>query len=133
MPFQPGQSGNPSGRPRGSRNRRSLLAEKVYEERAQELVDKSIELALAGDGVALRVCMDRVLAPMRERTVEFELPAMANAADAVGAMSAVVRGIADGDLMPREAARLATVVQEFARTVGTAVIERELRELLKKP
>ncbi len=34
--------------------------------------------------------------------------------------------------MPREAARLATVVQEFARTVGTAVIERELRELVKR-
>jgi uncharacterized protein DUF5681 len=131
MPFQPGQSGNPNGRPRGSRNRRSLLAEQLYEARPQELVEKAIDLALAGDGTALRVCMDRILAPMRERTVEFELPAMTNAADAVGAMSTVVQGVADGDLMPREAARLAAVVQDFARTVSTEVIERELRELVK--
>ncbi len=131
MPFQPGQSGIPNGRPRGSRNRRSLLAEKLYEERAQDLVEKAIELALAGDGTALRVCMDRVLAPMRERPVEFELPAMAKAADAVGAMSTVVQGVADGDLMPREAARLAAVVQDYAKTLSTAELERELRELAK--
>jgi hypothetical protein len=131
MRFQPGQSGNPNGRPRGSRNRRALFAEALYEERAQDIVNKVVELALAGDGTALRVCMDRILAPMRERPVEFELPAMTTAADAVGAMSTVVQGVADGDLMPREAARLATVVQEYARTISTAVIERELRQLLK--
>lgn len=131
MPFQPGQSGNPNGRPRGSRNRRALLAEQLYEERAHELVSKAIDLALAGDGTALRVCMDRVLAPMRHRPVVFELPAMTNAADAVGALDSIAQGVADGDLSAPEAARLARLVQSFASTISTAVIERELRALLK--
>ena len=131
MPFQPGHSGNPNGRPRGARNKRSLLAEKLYEARAEELVNASIDLALAGDGTALRVCMDRVLAPMKERPVEFDLPPMATAADAVTAMGAIAQGVADGDLDATEAGRLGRFVNNFAQTVATGVIEKELRELLK--
>ena len=127
MPFQPGQSGNPNGRPRGSRNRRALLAEQLYEESAHAVVAKAIELALAGDGTALRVCMDRILAPMRNRPIVFELPAMKEAADAVTAIDSIVQGIAEGELSAPEAARLASVVQDFARTLSTAVLERELR------
>jgi hypothetical protein len=132
MPFQPGQSGNPNSRPRGSRNRRSLLAERLYEERAHELVDKTIELALAGDGTALRVCMDRILAPMRERPVEFELPPHGEGSRC--GRRDEHRGSGHRRRRPDAARGRAARDRgaEFARTVGTAVIERELRELVKR-
>ena len=39
-PFEPGQSGNPNGRPRGSRNRATLAAEALINNKAQELAEK---------------------------------------------------------------------------------------------
>jgi hypothetical protein len=58
---------------------------------------------------------------------------MATAADAVAAMGSIVEGVADGDLTPRDAAQLAAVIQAFARTLTTADLERELRELVRAP
>jgi len=91
-----------------------------------------IELAGQGHPVALRLCMERIC-PTKDRPVAFELPGMATAADAVAAMGSVVRGVADGDLTPRDAAQLADVIQAFARTLTTADLERELSELVKAP
>src|SRR4029077_7685570 len=44
-PWHPGQSGNPSGRPKGSRNRTTLAAEALLDGEAEQLTRKAIELA----------------------------------------------------------------------------------------
>jgi hypothetical protein len=56
--FKPGQSGNPAGKPRGSRNRTTLAVEALLDGEAETLTRKAIELAKAGDLAALRVCLD---------------------------------------------------------------------------
>jgi hypothetical protein len=82
--------------------------------------------------LALRLAMDYIC-PTKDRPVAFELPALATAADAVAAMGTVVQGVADGDLTPRDAAQLSTVIQAYARTLSTAELERELKELAEAP
>ena len=130
MTFQPGQSGNPAGRPRGSRNRHTIASERLFDEEAEKLTRMLIDLAYRGHPVALRLCMDRVF-PVRDRPVTFDLPTMATASDAVGAMGEIVLGLADGDLTPQEATKVAKLVQSFTQTLSTAELERELRELAK--
>jgi hypothetical protein len=132
MKFQPGQSGNPAGRPRGSRNRRTIASERLFDEAAERLTETLIKLAQDGHPLALRLAMDRIC-PTNDRPVAFELPAMATAADAVAAMGTVVQGVADGDLTPRDAAQLATVIQAHARTLSTAELELELKGLAEAP
>jgi hypothetical protein len=48
-PFQKGQSGNPDGRPKGSRNATTLALETLLDGQATALTQKAIDLALAGD------------------------------------------------------------------------------------
>jgi Family of unknown function (DUF5681) len=61
--WEKGQSGNPRGKPRGARNRATLLAEALLDGEAEALTRKAIEKALEGDGMALRLCLERVLPP----------------------------------------------------------------------
>ena len=63
--FRPGQSGNPNGRPKGSRNAATLALESLLDGEAEALTRKAVELALAGDIAALRLCLDRILPPRK--------------------------------------------------------------------
>jgi Family of unknown function (DUF5681) len=58
--FQPGRSGNPSGRPRGARHRATLAAEALLDGEAAALTRKAIERALEGDATAMRLCLERI-------------------------------------------------------------------------
>ena len=131
MQFQKGQSGNPAGRPRGARNKLTLLAESRFTEEGGALVDKLIEIAKTGDVAALRLCIDRICPPQRERAVAIELPEMTTAAAAVAAMGAILQAIGVGDLGAQEGGELAKVVTGFAQTVNTAQLEDRLAFLGK--
>jgi hypothetical protein len=85
-PFPKGQSGNPAGRPRGSSNRATRAAELLLDGEVTALTRKAVELAFAGDQAALRLCLDRTVAPRRERAVELALPPIHNGGDILGAI-----------------------------------------------
>src|SRR5271166_907949 len=80
-PFKRGQSGNPSGKPKGSRNRTTLAIEALLEGEAEALTRVCIERAKAGDSTALRLAMERICPPLRERAMLFELQSVTSAAD----------------------------------------------------
>src|ERR1700745_4171276 len=93
QPFEKGRSGNPGGRRPGSRNRATLAAAVLLEGESEALTRKAVELALDGDPVALRLCIERILPPCRERAVRFELPPIENAADVSVAVNAVTSAL----------------------------------------
>ena len=67
MKFQAGQSGNPSGKPVGSKDKRTALRE-LLNPHAPALVEKAVQKALEGDTSALKLCLDRCIAPLRSTT-----------------------------------------------------------------
>jgi Family of unknown function (DUF5681) len=118
-PFEKGRSGNPAGRRRGSRNRATLAAAVLLEGESEALTRKAVELALDGDPVALRLCIERILPVCRERAVRLALPAIEDASDVSAAANAVTSALARGALTPGEAERIAIVVETFARAIDT--------------
>jgi Family of unknown function (DUF5681) len=114
-PFEPGQSGNPAGRPKGARNRAGRAIEALIDGQGEALGAKAIEKALGGDSAMLRALMRTLVSPRRERTVEFDLPQIESAADAVKASAAVIRACAAGELSPREASEIMRLIAAHAR------------------
>src|SRR5579864_8674351 len=88
--FQRGTGGNRKGRRRGSRNAKTLLVDGIMSERAVEVAKKAVELALEGNAVALRLCLERIAPARKDRPINFALPALDSAADAKQAVSAIV-------------------------------------------
>ena len=124
--FEKGRSGNPAGRQPGCRNLATLAAEALLDGEAQILTRRAVELAIEGDPTALKLCLERILAPRRERVVRFDLPAIESAADIARAMGAVT---AEGALTPGEAGALAQVVDVFVRAIDTSDFDRRLQAL----
>jgi hypothetical protein len=126
-PFEKGRSGHPAGRRAGSRNKKTLAAAALLEGESEALTRRAVELALAGDPTAMRLCIDRILPPCRERTIKFELPPIKSAADIAPAMDAVTSALAGGAITPGEAATIAAVVDTFVRAIETSDFERRLK------
>jgi Family of unknown function (DUF5681) len=128
-PFPPGRSGNPQGKLPGTRNRASRAAEMLLDGEAEALTRKAVEMALAGDATALRLCLDRILPPRKGRPVGIDLPAVTSAAAATAALCAVIAAMGNGTLSPDEAAAVTAVVEVQRRAIETAEHEARLRAL----
>jgi hypothetical protein len=115
--FQPGQSGNPKGRPQGCRHRATVAAEALLDGEAEGLTRKAIELALAGDTTALRLCIERILPARKDRPVQLQVPEIEGVEDLTKATMALVQAVAAGELSPTEAAEVAKLVEAHRRTV----------------
>ncbi len=122
-PWKKGQSGNPAGRPRGSRNPVTLAVEALLDGEAEALTRRAIELALEGDTVALRLCLDRVAPPRKGRAIALDLPAaLKTPADLAEAQAAILGAMGRGDITTDEAADAAKVIE----AVGAAIERRDL-------
>ncbi|MBQ0820736.1 hypothetical protein KBI52_11015 [Microvirga sp. HBU67558] len=120
--------GNP-GRPKGSRNKTTLALEALLDGEAEAITRKAVEMALAGDSVALRMVMDRIMPPRKDRPVMFTLPKLETAGDAVKATAALAEAVANGDITPGEAGELAKLVDGFTKAVELHEIQQRLDKL----
>jgi hypothetical protein len=127
--WKKGQSGNPAGRPQGSRNRATLAIEALLDSEGETLTRKAIEMAKGGDATAMRLCLDRIVSPRKDRPIKFELPVIENAADATKASAAIVSGVAAGDITPGEASELSKVIESHVRVLEANEFSERLRQL----
>jgi hypothetical protein len=131
-PFEPGQSGNPNGRPKGSRNRVTQAIEALIDGEGEAIGAKAVEMALGGDPSMLRALLRTLVPSRRDRIVEFELPKVETAADALAASSAVLAACSRGELSPNEASEIMALISTHVRTVEVAEIEERLAALEQK-
>src|SRR5215210_850239 len=96
--FKPGQSGNPAGKPKGARHKTTLAIGALLDGEAENLTRKAVEMALDGDTVALRLCLDRLAPVRKDRPVPFALPKLDTAEDAKATAVAILQAVASSDL-----------------------------------
>lgn len=111
-----GTSGNVKGRPAGSRHRATTAALQLLEGESEALTRKAVELALAGDATALRLCMERIVPPIKERHIPaLALPTVENIADLPKLANTIMQIIGHGQLTPAEVSKLIQLIDTSTR------------------
>jgi Family of unknown function (DUF5681) len=128
-PFAPGVSGNPDGRPKGSRNKSTLALEALLDGQAEALTQKAVDLALAGDITALRLCLDRILPARRDRPVSFKMVPINTANDAKAASAALLDAVAGGNLTPSEASEIGKLIDGYVKSIEVTEVLARLDRL----
>jgi len=124
MTFEPGQSGNPAGRPKGSVNKSTRLRLR-FEKELPTVMKRVITAALDGDMQAAKLVIDRCIPTLRPEAASVTIPGVmgASLSDRVGA---VLDAVAEGRLPPDVGASILSALANVSRTIEVADISRRL-------
>ena len=130
MKFQPGQSGNPAGRPKGIIDKRWALRKRL-DDASETLVDEAIKRAIEGDSGLMRALLGRLIPPAKPEsaTVEFDLPETRLSEQA----EAVLRAISSGAMSPTVGSDLLQSLAQAARIRETDELEERISRLEGHP
>jgi hypothetical protein len=129
-PFQPGQSGNPAGRPPGSKNRFSTAFQQVVGEQLEDLLRVALEQALDGDLRAVKLLLSHM--PREREQIELQLPKMSSMKDVVAANEAVFNAIGQGQISPESAKLIGELITSQMRAIEGVDFDRRLALLEAK-
>jgi hypothetical protein len=127
--FKPGQSGNPAGKPVGARHKVTRAIEALMEGQADALTQTAIRKALEGDGVALRLCLERLAPPRKDTPIAFALPPIKTALDTVAASASLLDAVAAGEVTPDEAGRVMALLTAHKALVEAGDLEARISAL----
>ncbi len=127
--FQPGQSGNPAGKPRGARHRAVQALDVLGRNASEEIVLAVIQQAKSGDMRAAELVLRRIWPERKGAPITLDLPAIRTAADCVTAMGIITEAAADGTLSPDEAEGLSKLIDGQRRAIETAELAERIAAL----
>lgn len=126
MTFRKGKSGNPAGKPKGARDKRTALRE-LLQPHADDLVKKAVELALAGDTTALRICIDRCIPAIKAKDEPVTLQGLTGTLAQQGQV--VLTALASGIITPDQAAAVMQVISAQARIIEVDELDKRIAAL----
>ena len=123
-----GQSGNPAGRPVGSKNVQTELRE-ALDAHGKDLLDQLVEKAKAGESTALRFLLKRLLPSAKSTTIQVPLQLEGTP---VQQAEQIKNRLAEGLLTFEEARGLLAAVHTVELTREAAELSQKVRELEEK-
>lgn len=110
--YKPGQSGNPAGKPKGTKNRKTLLRAEL-EKDGSALAAALKAKALEGDPTCLGLWLARLEPVMRPRAEPVEF-ALDTAAPPAKQIAQVIEAVAAGELTVDEGQQIANMLRQLA-------------------
>lgn len=128
--WKPGQSGNPKGRPKGSRNRTSLIAEE-FEKEGSAVAQVVIQAAKNGDIHAANIVLQRLAPPLKPRSEKVKF-AIDTTKPLTEQAAQVLQAIAEGDVDPDSGRALIDCISSFAGLRELDELTNRLSEIEKR-
>jgi hypothetical protein len=131
MTFKVGESGNPSGRPRGTGHRQQLFNDFVMPHK-NNLIDTAIKLALNGNETMLRVFLDRLLpAKPTDDAITVEMPAIgANKAQTLSIWGeAILQAVSQGNMTLDQGKSMMTIIDAQRKNIEASELALRLAEI----
>ena len=125
---RPFPRGNP-GRPKGSRNRRTVLVEQLMEGDLEEVTRAVLQAAKGGDIAAAKLVLDRICPVRKGYPVEIQAPKTLDPTGLDEAFVSVIKAMAAGEVSPAEALEISNVLEARRRTIETVELETRLRTI----
>ena len=125
--WKPGESGNPSGRARGSGEVAKVRA--AIATRIPELLDAMMQRALDGDVGAARLLLERTVAPLK--AAELAQPLNLPSGTLTEQGRAVMAAVSAGELAPGQGAALVGALGALARVAEIDELAARVAELEK--
>ena len=122
-------SGNPDGRPSGSRHRAALALDALAAGEANDILAAMVERAKGGDVPAATLILNRAWPQRKGRPTPVALPPVKTPADLVAATGALIAAMADGTLTAEEAQAAAAVMQVHRAALETLELETRVAAL----
>lgn len=130
MTFKSGQSGNPSGRPRGMKDRRTIFRDMI-EPTARELVDKAVNMAMNGNEQMLKLLLERLLPPKpQEDTVDMSLKLKSKSLSEQS--MEIVNEVAKGNLPISEGLKMMKTLETQTKVFEFDVLKKDIEDLKMK-
>jgi len=123
-----GVSGNPSGRPPGIADLRTV-ARDLLESRQEDLVRALLDRAVAGDVAALKLALERVYTAPRQSHEAVEIPGLAEANTYAEQAAAVRQALARGQIAPDVAAAILAGIKDAAVAERVDALTNEIADL----
>ena len=127
-PFEPGNRLG-RGRPRGSRNKTTVMAQELLDSHAEPLVRKCMVMAMQGDVKALQLCLDRILPARRELPVRIGKVSTRTAAELANASELVTQKAIAGQITPVQGQAFAELFDRRRQVIETQDIDQRLRSI----
>jgi hypothetical protein len=118
-----------AGRPKGSRNKATLALQALFDDEAEVIGRKAVELAKQGDMAAIRLVLERIMPARKDMPVTFEMGRLERMEDITIFMQQMMQSVAGGDLTPQEAHILAGLLEQQRKNITSASLEKKLDAL----
>ncbi|QRI63622.1 hypothetical protein JQ506_22960 [Shinella sp. PSBB067] len=127
--FRKGQSGNPKGRPAGSRSKVLVALDALGEGEAEAIVFAMVNQAKGGDVTAAKAILDRVWPPRKGSRLQFDLPEVSTADDLPPAIASVTRQVAEGEISPDEGTAIVALLEAHRKAIETSELAARVAAL----
>jgi hypothetical protein len=127
-PFEAGNKFG-GGRPRGSRNKRSLLAQQLLDSHGEAVVGRALVMAGKGDVPMLRALLPYVVSRRRDAPVNMGPLPVHTAEDLAQSSEVVMQRAASGKITLQEAQDLSALIEGRRLVIVTRDIDGRLRVL----
>jgi hypothetical protein len=117
------------GRPKGSRNKRTLLAKQLLDEYAPAIFRKTVAMALEGDKTILCALLRRMLPRAKEPPCRIGPLPMGNMEELSRTCETTLKKAATGKITLGEAAEVLDLVEKRRRTIEGLDLEKRVAAL----